>query len=184
MTDYSLLCPSSVAISFILFLLGIGIIAAAIEEFELGEKQKEPTSLIIGLSFISILVFGCFTILKLHYATSLNSPALNKDGFCSFIGTALSFSILLDTLLAMWDPTTWWLEPVMSVVMGGLSMGVGLHSLIRNIFYQHIPIYKLSWWTSPPPDGASATQAYAGTTTNEAEMTTVGGAGPGDKEII
>jgi divalent metal cation (Fe/Co/Zn/Cd) transporter len=163
-----------VAISFIQFILGIGIIAAAIEEFKLGEKHKEPTSLIIGVSFISIMVFGGFTVLKLHYATRLNSPALHKDGFCSFIGTVLSFSLLMDTLLAVWDPTTWWLGPVISVVVGALSLGVGLRSLIRNIFFQHIPIYRLSWWMSPPPVTSDFNGASANT--NGAEMTAVGGA--------
>lgn len=139
---------ASVAISFVLFFLGIGILAAAFEQFEMGSKNKEPTGLLLGISFCSILIFGTFTVIKLQYATCLQSPALHKDGFCSFIGTSLSFSLFMDTLLAMWDPSTWWLEPMISSIVGVLAMGVGLRSILRSIFINKIPIYSPSWWMS------------------------------------
>lgn len=184
---------NSVAISFVLFILGIGIIIAAADQIKLGATYKESTSLIITISFISIMVFGSFTIVKLQYATMLNSPALHKDGFCSFIGTALSFSLFMDTLLAIWDPTTWWLEPLIAIVVGLLSLCVGLRSIVRNIFFQHVPIYKLSWWTSEAPLSGDSERPNPttqdspyddGTAVNEVETTTIGGSQPGDKEII
>jgi hypothetical protein len=94
-----------VSISFILCILGIDIITTAIEEFQLGEKHEEPTSLISVVSFISFMVFEGFAVLKLHYVTIFYYIALYKDGLCSFVGTVLSLSLFIDTILAIWDPT-------------------------------------------------------------------------------
>ena len=151
-TLFSLFNPSyftcSVAIAFFLTISGILILTAAVEEFKRGLEELEVVSLLIGLSFTSILIFGFLTVVKLHYSTKLNSPSLRLDGFCSFIGMVLSFSLFMVTVIEAAEPSTWWFDPFIATVVGILSMLVGLRFLCRTACVHGMPIWSLSWWTA------------------------------------
>lgn len=57
---------ASIAISFILFLLGLGIMSTAIGDFVNGAETPDELRLVLAVSFVSILVFGLMTIVKVR----------------------------------------------------------------------------------------------------------------------
>ena len=149
----------SVAIAFFLTISGIFTLSAAAKDFKRGVDELDDVSLLIGLSFTSIIIFGFFTVTKLHFSTKLNSPSLHLDGFCSFIGMVLSFSLFMATILEAAEPSTWWFDPFLATVVGILSLLVGLRSICVTACVEKVPIWSLSWWMArqdgePPSSGA------------------------------
>jgi len=137
---------ASVAISFILFLLGIEIIVDAHNDFQRGEQKPEGVDLLLGLSFSSIIVFGFLTGIKFHYADCLESPSLHKDGLCSLIGTTLSLSLFVNTMIVLWDPDAWWLDPAIATIVGCLSMLISVQFFWITAFVDGVPIFSPTWW--------------------------------------
>lgn len=137
---------ASVAISFILFILGVGIIVASIKDYKKGLDKKSHVPTLIGISFISIPIFGVLAIIKFHYATKLNSRALQKDGYCSLIGCALSTSLFFNTLIVAASPKAWWLDPTIALIVGCVSFFIGLRSLLISSFEKGVPIWSPRWW--------------------------------------
>jgi divalent metal cation (Fe/Co/Zn/Cd) transporter len=66
---------ASTAISFILILLGIMVMAAAAydsdESYNFADDGGSELKVVIALSFSSILVFGTLTMYKFHYASKV-----------------------------------------------------------------------------------------------------------------
>lgn len=149
---------ASVAISFILFLLGVGIIIAAIKDFKKGLDVSAHVPTLIGISFISIPIFGLLTIIKFHYATKLNSRALQKDGYCSLIGTSLSTSLFFNTLIVAAFPGAWWLDPTIALIVGSISFFIGLRSLLISTFEKGVPIWSPRWWFFSDSAGSGSTE--------------------------
>lgn len=137
---------SSVAISFILGLLGVGIIVAAVHDFKVGKEEMTNARFIVIVSFISSLIFFTLTMIKLQMSTMLNSRALLKDGYCSLIGTVLALSLFLNTIIVIGLPSLWWLDPLISIICGIASLFLGLRSILIQSFEKKIPIFNPSWW--------------------------------------
>ena len=91
---------ASVAISFILVVLGFGTVITALEDFAAGKEAMENLDALYYVSFFSVLVFGALAFFKLHYAKELNSKSLKKDGICSAVGAVLAASLFMNTALA------------------------------------------------------------------------------------
>lgn len=49
---------ASILISFILVLLGVGVIAAGADDLKRGEEDMEQLQAIVAISFLSVLIFG------------------------------------------------------------------------------------------------------------------------------
>mmetsp|Transcript_21558 Transcript_21558/g.31569 ORF Transcript_21558/g.31569 Transcript_21558/m.31569 type:complete len:266 (-) Transcript_21558:269-1066(-) len=139
---------ASAAISFILFALGVGIIFAAFEDFKLGLQNDEAIPVLLGLSLVSFIVFGSFTAVKLRFSDKLSSSSLQKDAYCSLIGTSLSLSLLVNTVIIVQEPRAWWIDPFVATLVGILSCVLGIGSLGKAMFVQGIPIWSISWWCS------------------------------------
>mmetsp|Transcript_5203 Transcript_5203/g.7674 ORF Transcript_5203/g.7674 Transcript_5203/m.7674 type:complete len:258 (+) Transcript_5203:50-823(+) len=140
---------AGVAIAFSLAISGFLTLAGAASDYKRGGLEavgESQVTLLIGLSFTSIIIFGFLTVFKLHFSTKLNSPSLHLDGFCSFIGMVLSFSLFMATVLEVAEPSTWWFDPFLASIVGILSVLVGLRSLYKTACLQRIPIYSFSWW--------------------------------------
>mmetsp|Transcript_43543 Transcript_43543/g.52783 ORF Transcript_43543/g.52783 Transcript_43543/m.52783 type:complete len:260 (+) Transcript_43543:200-979(+) len=153
---------ASVAISFILFVLGVGIIIAAINDYKKGLDQDAHVPILIGISFASIPIFGLLTIVKFHFATKLNSRALQKDGYCSLIGTALSTSLFFNTLIVSGTPKAWWLDPTIALIVGCVSFFIGLRALLISSFEKGVPIWSPTWWFYSAGADVSATTPVDG----------------------
>ena len=144
---------ASMAISIILGILGIGIIAAAVDDFVKGMEDTEKLKLLMGISVASILVFGVLTVLKFQYSIALKSASLHKDGICSLIGTILSTALFVNTLIIQHVPGAWWIDPAVALGCGIASLAIGMHAIIYASFVQKIPIFNASWWMLSTGDG-------------------------------
>jgi hypothetical protein len=144
---------ASIAISFILFLLGAGIGATAIDDFTNGAETPDELRLVLGISFVSILVFGLLTIVKFHYAVLLESASLHKDAICSLIGTVLSAALFINTLIIDHFPEAWWIDPAVALGCGIASIIIGLYAIFVASCVQKLPICSPRWWCLSQGDG-------------------------------
>lgn len=75
---------ASVAISFILVLLGLSVIATSLDDFVSGPETDQELKAVIVIAFTSVFIFGTLAIFKFHYARKLESESLYKDGICRY----------------------------------------------------------------------------------------------------
>jgi len=138
---------ASVAISFILFLLGIAVVIMAMVDFKVPNIVLEGhVSYLLTFSGVSFVVFGALTYIKLRMAKALVSRSLQKDGICSLIGTLLSASLMVTTLITMQNKQLWWLDPLAAIICGMASLVFGLRSVLLQTCEKGIPIYSPRWW--------------------------------------
>ena len=143
---------ASVAISFILALLGLAVLIAALEDFA-HQETKANLRIISIVSIVSVIVFGCMTIVKMHMGKKLQSASLKKDAVCSLIGTVLSGSLFINTLIIMGQSQAWWLDPFVAFTCAIGSLIYGLSSIYRAYVVQGIPVCNPSWWLMSQGDG-------------------------------
>jgi peptidoglycan/LPS O-acetylase OafA/YrhL len=144
---------ASMGISFILVLLGIGVMAAALDDLGGGPESPKDLKVVLYISLVSIFVFGSLTVVKFRYANKLNSPSLYKDGICSLIGTSLAAALFVNTLIIDNNPSVWWLDPVVSIIGGLVALVIGMHALVVASCVEGIPIFTVHWWFVSQGDG-------------------------------
>jgi len=144
---------ASMAISFILVMLGIGIIGAAAADIARGQEDPDDLKKVIAISFISLLVFGVLAALKFRYARALDSASLYKDGICSLIGTILAGALFINTLIIEKVPEAWWIDPLVALACGVASMIIGFHALYVAKVRDGLPIFTCQWWFTSQGDG-------------------------------
>jgi divalent metal cation (Fe/Co/Zn/Cd) transporter len=143
---------ASMAISFILILLGVFVFGGAAKDFANGAESDYDMSLILGISFCSIIVFGILARFKFHYSKQLSSSSLYKDGLCSLLGTVLAVALFVNTLIIEKNPATWWLDPAASMICGIVAFALGVTPIVAAR-KQGVPIFKLEWWLVSQGDG-------------------------------
>lgn len=138
---------ASVGISIVFVMLGFGTILTASEDFEAGEEQLENLDVLFYLSFFSIIIFGSFAICKLQFARKLNSSSLKKDGIISGLGTVLSISLFINTILTKASHGhLWWLDPLIALFCGIGSFIYGMWGVYKAYVREGIPICTCGWW--------------------------------------
>lgn len=139
---------ASVAISMILVLLGLGIWITSFEDLSRGQEVQDPRqqSLALAISFFSFVLFCLLAVFKFHYANALDSPSLYKDGICSMIGTILSASLFINTLIIKAAPSAWWIDPVVAIGCGLASLIYGMRTLYTARHKDKLPIFSCGWW--------------------------------------
>lgn len=137
---------ASVAISFILILLGIAVITSAADDLVKGAETEQNLRIVMVLALFSVIVFGALTTIKFRYALKLDSSSLYKDGVCSLIGTVLAMGLLVTSFVIESNPSIWWLDPVFAMFCGLVALVVGLHSVIVSRFVDGLPIFSWNWW--------------------------------------
>lgn len=137
---------ASVAISMILVVLGLGTWIAAIEDLLRGQEKQDQQEIAIVISLVSCFLFGILTVFKFHYAKVLDSPSLYKDGICSSIGTILSASLFVDTLIITATPQAWLMDPIVAIGCGLAALAYGLWTLHAARYKSNWPIFSRSWW--------------------------------------
>mmetsp|Transcript_16823 Transcript_16823/g.34754 ORF Transcript_16823/g.34754 Transcript_16823/m.34754 type:complete len:213 (-) Transcript_16823:1-639(-) len=91
---------ASIAISIVLIMLGVAILATSFFDFSRGkEDQDENLDQITIISFFSVIAFGTLAAFKFNYANILESASLYKDGLCSLIGTILAGTLFINSLI-------------------------------------------------------------------------------------
>jgi Co/Zn/Cd efflux system component len=143
---------ASTAISFILILLGLGVVSTSSYDLKNGSENQYELALVIGIAFTSIVVFGSLTIFKFQYANKLDSSSLYKDGVCSLIGTVLAVALFINTLIIRANPLVWWLDPLVAMLCGFAALFFGMQSVLV-LCKRGVPICRLSWWLMSRGDG-------------------------------
>jgi len=164
---------ASIAISFILVLLGLGVIIAGADDLSRGEEDTGNLRPVIAISFFSILIFGGMTVFKFQYSRKLSSSSLYKDGVCSLLGTILSISLFANALVIRSSPDRWWIDPVIAVCAGIAAAVFGLYGLFVAMARDKLPICSIRWWFTSqgdtkghPEDGSRpGPEAFGGGTT-------------------
>jgi uncharacterized membrane protein YfcA len=147
---------ASVGISYIMVILGIGIIGTAFTNFT---REAEDVFTVIDKligSLFSVLFFGSIAILKFRFANRLDSPSMHKDGICSLIGAILGATLFVNTVLVIGNPDAWWFDPVVAFFAGVAAIYLGVKALWEAYTVKGHPIFALSWWCSTPEDATSS----------------------------
>ena len=145
---------ASIAISFILVVLGLAIILTAFDDLTRGKEDTDQLKDVVLISFVSIFVFGILAMFKCKYALVLESPSLYKDGICSLIGTVLSGALFVNTLIINTVPSVWWIDPLVAVGAGVAAIIIGAKAVWEARYKDSLPIFTLSWWMLSQGDGA------------------------------
>lgn len=143
---------ASIAISIILVLLGVSVIIAAADDLSRGQENPQQQQAVVGISFVSILIFGVLAVLKFHYSVRLQSPSLYKDGVCSLIGTILAIGLFVNTLIIESAPDAWIIDPIVAAGAGIGAIIFGMYGVIVAIVREKLPIWKCSWWFTSQGD--------------------------------
>lgn len=143
---------ASTAISFILVLLGLFVIAASSWDLKNGDKENQYEQIIVYISLVSVFVFGTLTIFKFHYATALDSASLYKDGVCSLIGTVLACALFVNYFVIRQYPDLFWVDAVVAMVLGFVALMIGMQSIFA-LCKRKVPICSCSWWFMSRGDG-------------------------------
>lgn len=141
---------ASLAISIVIGILGLFVFSVGIADMLKRDKDTD-LSLLFAISFVSIIVFGSLTIIKFKYANDLDSPSLYKDGVCSLIGTCLSASLLLTTAIIDRAPGAWYIDPIVSLIIGVSATVYGFRVVI-NMLQSGVPIFHPDWWVTKKDD--------------------------------
>jgi hypothetical protein len=139
---------ASVAISFIMVILGLMILSAAISDMKRGPEDVLEYAGVLSLSFFSLLVFGTLTAIKFRYSAKLDSASLYKDGICSLIGTVLAATLFINTLIVVHHENIWWIDPIAAFLAGIIAIVIGVRALFITRSVEEIPIFTWTWWRS------------------------------------
>jgi divalent metal cation (Fe/Co/Zn/Cd) transporter len=137
---------ASMGISFVLILLGIAVFFGAVIDYAQKEDDPDKLNAIVGVSFVSLLIFGFLSVFKFHYANILESPSLYKDGLCSLIGTILSGTLFINTLLIKQAPSIWWVDPTVAMFCGFGALFLGASHVHKARNKEKLPVFTLDWW--------------------------------------
>jgi divalent metal cation (Fe/Co/Zn/Cd) transporter len=137
---------ASIAVSFILALLGLSILATAIDDLSRGQEVPDQLKGVVVVAFLSIFIFGILSIFKFRYATILESPSLYKDGICSLIGAVLAGALFINTLIIDRSPGVWWIDPLVSFGAGTAAIVIGARAVWAARYEEQLPIFNVSWW--------------------------------------
>ena len=144
---------ASIAISFILTLLGLGVITTAIDDIKKGPETNEELKIVYVLAFCCIFLFSFLTIIKFKYSAKLESASLYKDGICSLIGTITSIAMFVNTAIVDTIPKLWYLDPLVAFLAGVFAFFYGIYTLGVAFFVQGLPIFSIKWWMLSQGDG-------------------------------
>lgn len=155
---------ASVAVTFILVLLGVFIFGAALADMARGQEDLDHDELTLALSALSAVVFGILTSLKFRYAKRLDSSSLYKDGLCSLTGTFLAVAVFINTLILEAEPGLWWLDPIAAAFCGGAALAYAVKCIMQ---YRRggLPIFTMEFWKTE--ETKDEDQAPAGSTSVE-----------------
>ena len=146
---------ASVAISFVLVLLGILVISAAANDFKKGAQEELNVAGAVVISFFSAPVFGVLAVLKFRYANRLDSPSLYKYGLCSLLGTILAVALFFNTIIIENNPSLEWIDPFVAMVAGFFAMFLGVQAIYQAGWKEDLPIFTAHWWVSSQGDGSN-----------------------------
>jgi hypothetical protein len=137
---------ASIAISFLMVALGLCIIMTSVSDFSRGQEESDNVNAILFISFVSIFLFGALAMIKIRFASKLNSPSMYKDGICSVIGTFLAVALFINTAIVIRYPNIWWVDPIAAFAAGVVAIVLGIRAIWNAYTIDHLPIFSKNWW--------------------------------------
>jgi hypothetical protein len=150
---------ASVAISFIMVVLGFAILATALADFARGPEWAVQQKAVLVMSFFSVIFFGVLSVLKFRFAARLESPSMRKDGICSLIGAILGVTLFVNTLIVVVNSDLWWIDPIVAFAAGIGAIYLGVRALWEAYTSEGLAICSASFWSGS--DGESSTKSTA-----------------------
>lgn len=131
-----------------MLIAGICMIAFCILDYTMG-MEKVDFHIIFYISIPSYVFFALLGTLKLRYAKLLTSSALLLDGTSSMITSLFSLFLTFTTLIIIVEPSAWWLDPTIGLILGLLYIMISLDVLYMNVVRLGIPCFSFTFWSSP-----------------------------------
>jgi len=147
---------ASVAISMTLVVLGLSAWFTAVDGFFEGQQEPEEQTAALSIAVVYFFLFGVLTVFKFRYAKALNSSSLYKDGICSAVGTVLSCSLFVNTIIIVETPSAWWIDPAVAFVCGLVALVYGCWTLHLSRTKDGLPIFSVKWWFLSHGDAGGA----------------------------
>ena len=118
-----------------------------------GVEQSYDWNLVWVVSALSSIVLGIEMMLFLRYSQFFHSAVLYKNGLCHLMGCLLSLIFVLNTWIITNIPTVWWLDPMVALIGGMISLWLGLQATVMARCVRGIPICSMDWWMLSQGDG-------------------------------
>lgn len=164
---------ASVAITIVIAMLGFSAILSAVNNLVDGDEVSvDDLWTLYYLSFVSLIIFGTLTLLKLRFAAKLKSPSLRKDGICSAIGAILALALFVNTFADLSsNGALWWLDPTVAFICGIGCLVYGLRGIYKAYVRDNHPIFSISWWRqSDTNDAQKGLEMKTGKNANESNQ--------------
>lgn len=143
---------ASVGIAFTFVIIGVFTSSLAIVHL----TQRQPpanSSVLLAISGTSIIILTWSCATKLSLSRVLQSNALRKDAVTSGACACMAGAILVSTSVHKSNPSIWWLDACVAVVISCILGVLGVRTLVRN------PWWTREFWsddTLPPEEKQAA----------------------------
>ncbi|XP_067271797.1 transmembrane protein 163b isoform X1 [Pseudorasbora parva] len=117
-----------VILGVVFILSAITILAKAIHDLAT-KLQPEVDDFLYSVSVISGVVCTILSVCKFMLGKVLTSRALITDGFNSLVGGVMGFSILISAEVFKHEPSVWYLDGTMGVLIGLIILAYGVKLL-------------------------------------------------------
>ncbi|XDV22636.1 hypothetical protein PO909_027492 [Leuciscus waleckii] len=114
-----------VILGVVFILSAITILGKAIHDLAT-KLQPEVDDFLYSVSVISGVVCTILSICKFMLGKVLTSRALITDGFNSLVGGVMGFSILISAEVFKHEPSVWFLDGTMGVLIGLVILAYGV----------------------------------------------------------
>lgn len=121
------------------FIIAVGFLLSAVMMFTRAiyclVNHVEPTKT-VAIIVISTLGFLCYSLLfyaKFKVAQKLHSVTMRTDSLDSACGAVMSLGVLLSTIISQHTLDTWWLDPVIAMMIAMVTFTYGICIVIKVI---------------------------------------------------
>lgn len=91
---------------------------------------------VIIISTLGSLCYGLLFYVKFKVAQNLHSVAMRTDSFDSACGAVMALGVLVSTIIYKHAPKTWWIDPVIALVIAMVTFIYGAFVLIKVILHK------------------------------------------------
>ncbi|KAI5628561.1 transmembrane protein 163 isoform X1 [Silurus asotus] len=121
-----------VILGVIFILSSMCILGKAIHDLST-KLLPEVDDFLFSVSILSGILCGVLAVAKFMLGRVLTSRALITDGFNSMVGSIMGFSILISAEVFRHNPTVWFLDGTIGVLIGLIILAYGIKLLVDMV---------------------------------------------------
>lgn len=110
------------------FWLGAPYIAAESLHHLIGRQHADDTALGLAITAFALLVTPLLGRAQRRFARELNSAATDGEAVQNYLCAIQAGAVLIGLLVTGWWPGGWWVDPVIGLVVAGMSAWQGVRS--------------------------------------------------------